>query len=65
MYSVIDNNFACFAVGGLYYLSLFLLVAFSSSTVLTIVTKVIVLGVAIGLLIAYLPGRKNRGVIEG
>ncbi len=60
-----NNNFACFAVGGLYYLSLFLLVAFSSSTVLTIVTKVIVLGVAIGLLIAYLPSRKNRGVIEG
>lgn len=55
-----QNNYASFAVGGLYYLSLFLLMALNSSIVLNIAAKVIVLIVVIALLIAYLPDNKKH-----
>lgn len=55
-----QNNFAFIAVGGLYYLSMFLLMAFNSSVVLTIAAKAIVFLIVGGLFIAYLPNFKNR-----
>lgn len=54
-----QNNFAFIAVGGLYYLSMFLLMVLNTSTVLTVAAKVIVLGIVIALFIAYLPGKKR------
>ncbi len=55
-----QNNFASFAVGGLYYLSLFLLVALNSSIILNISAKVLVLIVTGALFFAYLPTRNQR-----
>ena len=54
-----QNNFAFIAVGGLYYLSLFILMAFSGSSILMIASKVLAFLIAIGLFVAYLPGKKQ------
>lgn len=54
-----QDNFAFAAVGGIYYLSMFLLMALNSSTVLTVATKVIVLGIVVALFIAYHPTRRK------
>lgn len=55
-----QGNFASVAVGGVYYLSLFFAYVFSSSIVLNIVSRVVMLGIAVALAITFLPERQKN-----